>query len=1326
MTAAFRVAQLYSAGQAAGPEARLVTIVKPQGDQALTIHLDGRVVLDFCALANEKMTLVHAGDRLIVLFDNHSTVTLEPFYSQGGQPLDQVEVQLAPDRHVSSADFAAQFPVTSDQSVLPAAGDAGAGAPSSSAWFSDSAVMALGVEAALPLLGATEGAATTFSQATTFSTAGDTGLGPTAVADTNASDPVVEMGVHPGNTPFPGDPAASGNVLTGDTVSNPGDTITVTGVAAGNVGASVSGGVGAVVTGSYGSVHVAADGSWSYALDNAAANTNALAQGEVGHDVFTYTIQDGEGRQSTTTLDITITGTNDAPVVSKNIVVAAGEDGPAVTADLLTNASDVDHGAVLGVANLSALPAGITVSGHVLTVDPSNAAFQSLAEGQKDVVTVTYDVVDAEGASVAQTAVITLTGKNDVPLIGGISTGDVTEDNGADGLVIGNLTAVGALTIADPDAGQSAFVAQAGVAGDHGYGTFSLDAAGHWTYAADNTQAAIQGLAAGATLTDSFTAVAQDGTAGRSVTVTIHGTNDSPAAAPDSGSVREDLTLTASGNVLGNDTDVDHDALAVAAVNGSAGNVGVTIHGAYGDLTIAANGTYAYVLDNTLTQVQALTNSDTLTETFSYTVSDGHGGSSTANLAITIDGNNAPPTLSLGSSSDLLAEASSTAAGVLVSDQPGAIADASPGEPEDKIASIEARITSGYQSGTYSADGNALDDTGERLQLTSAGETLLAGLGGTATFDGTTGLLTLSFASPVTGAQATGLLHEIEYANQIGDFSLQIGADDTRTISVRALDNDGAASAWASREIGIAADVVDTTGLDAFTGGHYDDIINGSTGDDTINGGSGNDTIRYAIGDGGDTVDGGAGTDLFALTGAVTGDITLAGAAGGLTLGVNGATSHLTDIEHMSIALGPDADTIVLSGDLTAAGLTSLSIGVGDGDNTVDGSALTTPFALDLTGGAGDDALIGGLGNDHIFGGMGNDTLSGGGGIDVIDGGGGKDTITWHFGDGADHIDGGADSDVLVVATTDPTSTTPVTVDVGGGSHLTINDGSGALPDVVNVESVQVVLGAGDDSVVITGDLAAAGMTAVSVDAGDGSDSVDASGVTGTAPVFIDGGAGDDTLTGSLNADTIDGGAGDDTINYILGMGADVIDGGVGHDTFSFSLPDPLAPIDVTLSIDGGAPLTIHTGGGGDPTVSNVELVELNLCAGNDTVMLNGDFAAAQVTDVAINGGSGDDMVDASGLTSNTAITFDGGAGDDTFGAGIGNDTVMLSGHFGNDSIIGFDASHDVVDLKGFAPADVSLTYSGGETTISVAVGGVLYGTAMVDAHLALAELEFT
>ena len=61
--------------------------------------------------------------------------------------------------------------------------------------------------------------------------------------------------------------------------------------------------------------------------------------------------------------------------------------------------------------------------------------------------------------------------------------------------------------------------------GDSGFSTYTLTAAGVWTYTLDNSNAAVQALNVGQTLTDTFTAITVDGTA-QLVTITITGTND--------------------------------------------------------------------------------------------------------------------------------------------------------------------------------------------------------------------------------------------------------------------------------------------------------------------------------------------------------------------------------------------------------------------------------------------------------------------------------------------------------------------------------------------------------------------------------------------------------------------------------------------------------------------------------------------------------------------------------------------------------------------------------------------------------------------------------
>src|SRR6185436_14278002 len=138
------------------------------------------------------------------------------------------------------------------------------------------------------------------------------------------------------------------------------------------------------------------------------------------------------------------------------------------------------------------------------SANDSQAAIQQLGAGQS--ITDSFTAVSSDGTA-SQLVTVTINGTNDAPVIGGVFTGAVAEDVA---VVSGNLSTSGALTIADVDQGQSNFAAQASAAGSNGYGTFTLAANGAWTYSANDSQAAIQQLGAGQSITDSFTAVSSD------------------------------------------------------------------------------------------------------------------------------------------------------------------------------------------------------------------------------------------------------------------------------------------------------------------------------------------------------------------------------------------------------------------------------------------------------------------------------------------------------------------------------------------------------------------------------------------------------------------------------------------------------------------------------------------------------------------------------------------------------------------------------------------------------------------------------------------------
>ncbi|MBR0875297.1 hypothetical protein JQ633_33395, partial [Bradyrhizobium tropiciagri] len=148
MQGQFQVAQATGTGNSVNSApVRIYKLTKPLTDQAVVINLgyDQKVKVDFSSIANEKITLVHVGEKLIILFDNQSTVTVEPFFdsradsqgqSQDGAARSNITVEMAPGRDVTVQEFANLFPITTDSSVLPAADSAGGNAQASGANFS--------------------------------------------------------------------------------------------------------------------------------------------------------------------------------------------------------------------------------------------------------------------------------------------------------------------------------------------------------------------------------------------------------------------------------------------------------------------------------------------------------------------------------------------------------------------------------------------------------------------------------------------------------------------------------------------------------------------------------------------------------------------------------------------------------------------------------------------------------------------------------------------------------------------------------------------------------------------------------------------------------------------------------------------------------------------------------------------------------------------------------------------------------------------------------------------------------------------------------------
>jgi probable HAF family extracellular repeat protein/uncharacterized repeat protein (TIGR03803 family)/VCBS repeat-containing protein len=96
-------------------------------------------------------------------------------------------------------------------------------------------------------------------------------------------------------------------------------------------------------------------------------------------------------------------------------------------------------------------------------------------------------------------------------------------------------------------------------------------------------------------------------------------------------SVAGTITANAAHGVLANDVDpIPNDTLIVSAVGGQSSNVGRALAGAYGTLTLNADGSFSYVAD------PSVPSNIIAQDIFTYTATDGAGGSATSSLTITI------------------------------------------------------------------------------------------------------------------------------------------------------------------------------------------------------------------------------------------------------------------------------------------------------------------------------------------------------------------------------------------------------------------------------------------------------------------------------------------------------------------------------------------------------------------------------------------------------------------------------------------------------------------------------------------------------------------
>ena len=271
---------------------------------------------------------------------------------------------------------------------------------------------------------------------------------------------------------------------------------------------------------------------------------NYLAVGESVVITYSYDVADGT-TTTANTATITITGANDAPVVSA-ITSNKTEDESSYSIDLLGTASDADNSDSLSVSNQSAsavdgngstisIPSGaLSLSGQNLTVDPNE--FNYLAVGESVVITYSYDVADGT-TTTANTATITITGANDAPVVAAITSNKTEDDSSYSIDLLG--------TASDADNSDSLSVSNQSASAVDGNGSTISIPSGALSLSGQNLTVdpnEFNYLAVGESVVITYSYDVADGTTttANTATITITGANDAPVVAAITSNKTED------------------------------------------------------------------------------------------------------------------------------------------------------------------------------------------------------------------------------------------------------------------------------------------------------------------------------------------------------------------------------------------------------------------------------------------------------------------------------------------------------------------------------------------------------------------------------------------------------------------------------------------------------------------------------------------------------------------------------------------------------------------------------------------------------------------
>ena len=785
----------------------------------------------------------------------------------------------------------------------------------------------------------------------------------------------------------------------------------------------------------------------------------------------------------------------------------------------------------------------------------------------------------------------------------------------------------------------------------------------------------------------------------------------------------------------------------------------------YGSFSLAA-GSWTYTLDNASAAVQALTAGQHVSDTHTFTASDGTTQVITANITGTND----------------VAKISGTATGAVTEDNAittanGVLSVADVDTAQNALQAVAAGTAGANGYGTFSvlADGHwtyTLDNASAAVQALGGGVTAtdtitVASVDGTASQPITVTITGVDDPSVLT-ADSNTVLEDTPATGNV--LSNDIDVDNILSVTSFVVAGDVAVHA-----AGTTASIAGMGTLAIAANGSYiftpDPNWNGTV-----------PQVTYTVNTG--------PTSTLDITVIPVNDppvIDVAAVVNGLTITFTASdvdsslTTEMRGVGGLILQLGaanngtPTTVTAAVQGTLTQGSLrvtdgvnaavdvgVDLVLGSNGNDTRVAGAGSTKPTAL--FGFGGDDTLGGGVTND-------NDTLMGGAGNDTFIVTNGIDTIV-DLGDGSDVLQ------VSVAATANATVVTAFTAtaatknagtanlvtngsavnlasasgpnaytitNIGGATTLTGSAGNDTLVGGAGNDTFNIVAGtdsitnlAGSDVVVVSSGATVnatltAAFTATAATANSGTANLNTDGFNvdltsasgpngyhvtnlGAVNLTLTGSDGNDTLTGGAGTDTLTGGLGSDTFNVALGA-AHITDLGKGGDAlvvFAGATADAIVAAAFTA--------TSGTSNAGTASLSTAGLaVNLSSAAGPNGYTVTNTGAATTLTgsagsDTLIGGAGNDTLVGGLG-----ADFLTGGAGSDTFVFAAG-DTVLsftLAGGGRSGTVAAYDtisdfalatagAVTDRIDIGGVAASVVAnvTDANGTDSAIVVTIGG--------------------